>query len=77
MAERREMGIQMFKKFDWLMRTVLKYNDYVVVLANLEIAFVTYLFAPSPSTSDNHTPAPSSDTIWALVVVYLNVLVIK
>ena len=75
MAERREKGIQMFKKFDWLMRTVLKYNDYVVVLANLEIAFVTYLFAPS--TSDNHTPAAPSDTIWALVVVYLNVLAIK
>ena len=45
----------MFRQMDSFMKTMLKYNDYIVVLINLEVVIITHMF------SDSQSKLPSSD----------------
>mmetsp|Transcript_2756 Transcript_2756/g.4716 ORF Transcript_2756/g.4716 Transcript_2756/m.4716 type:complete len:95 (+) Transcript_2756:116-400(+) len=70
----------MFKRMDGFMKWLLKYNDYVVVLANLEIYLINHL-ARKPhfheSEEEAQQKAPFRKIQDTVMLVYLNFLVLK
>lgn len=69
--KRREKGTQMFKRLQSVIEAVLRYNDYAVVICNMEMLILLMMLWPSEPSS----PPPS--LISMFTIGYLNLLVIK